>query len=94
MRFRRDADDPAAPRRPAGGVRRRLRLRVDPIACTGHGICWELVPELIRPDDWGFPVIDGEAIPPSLMVEVRRAIAACPVLALRLEQTPVGAPAR
>jgi ferredoxin len=63
----------------------RPRLRVDPIACTGHGLCRELLPELIRLDDWGYPIVDGEAIPPSLMSEVRRAITACPALALRLE---------
>ena len=38
------------------------RLRVDPIACTGHGACAELFPERIRLDDWGFPLIDDAPI--------------------------------
>lgn len=62
-----------------------VRLRVGPIACTGHGICAELLPELIRLDDWGYPIVDGSSIDPSLMADVRRTIAACPALALRLE---------
>ena len=34
-------------------------LRVDPIACDGHGNCHELLPELIGLDRWGYPIIDG-----------------------------------
>ena len=64
----------------------QLRLRVDPIACTGHGICAELLPEMIRLDDWGYPIIHDVAIKPSLMDDVRRTVAACPALALRLER--------
>jgi ferredoxin len=67
----------------------QLRLRVDPIACTGHGICRELLPEMIRLDDWGYPIVDGDAVQPSLMNDVRRAVTACPALALRLERIPL-----
>jgi ferredoxin len=63
----------------------RLRLRVDPIACTGHGICAELLPELIRLDDWGYPIVEETPVDPLLKGDARRAIAACPALALRLE---------
>jgi ferredoxin len=63
-------------------------LRVDPIACTAHGICAELLPEMIRLDDWGYPIVeDAPGVPPDLQ-DVRRAIAACPTLALRLERAP------
>jgi ferredoxin len=67
-------------------VKERSRLRVDPIACTGHGICAELLPELIRLDDWGYPIIQDVPIQTPLMDDVRRTIAACPALALRLER--------
>ena len=60
------------------------RIRVDPIACKGHGVCAELFPERIRLDDWGYPIIDERAIPDELMVHARRAIAECPRTALRL----------
>jgi ferredoxin len=61
-----------------------MRLGVDPIACDGHGLCAELLPELIALDDWGYPVITDEPIPPELWSLARRAVSACPTLALRL----------
>ena len=32
-------------------------LRVNPIACTGRGVCAELLPELITIDPWGYPIV-------------------------------------
>jgi ferredoxin len=60
----------------------RPRLRVNPIACEAHGLCAELFPERITLDEWGYPVIDGAPIPKELLDHARRAIAACPTLAL------------
>jgi ferredoxin len=62
-------------------------LRVDPIACDGHGLCAELLPERIDLDDWGYPIIDPEPIPPGLEGHAKEAVAACPMLALRLGST-------
>jgi ferredoxin len=59
-------------------------LRVDPIACTAHGLCAELLPERIRLDDWGYPLLDERPLTPELVGHARRAAAACPTLALRL----------
>jgi ferredoxin len=39
------------------------RLLVDPVACTGHGLCAELLPELIVLDAWGYPVLADQAVP-------------------------------
>lgn len=64
------------------------RLRVDPIACEAHGLCAELVPELVAADDWGYPIVDGRPVPAELVAHARRAVAACPRLALRLEREP------
>ena len=61
-------------------------LRVNPIACDGRGICAELFPERVTLDDWGYPILDPKPIPASLEGHARRAVAACPTLALRLEQ--------
>jgi ferredoxin len=63
---------------------RRSRLIVNPIACDGRGLCAELLPELIRLDDWGFPVIAAGDIPPALLREVAVAERLCPRLALRM----------
>ena len=60
------------------------RLRVNPIQCTGHGVCAELLPELIAVDEWGYPIVDSRPVPPALDRDARRAVAACPVLALKL----------
>jgi ferredoxin len=64
----------------------RTTMRVDPIACDGHGLCAELFPERITLDDWGYPIIDGKPIPDDLLAHARRAADACPTLALLLEQ--------
>jgi ferredoxin len=59
-------------------------LRVNPIECTAHGVCAELLPELITVDEWGYPIVDPRPVPPALTREARRAVSACPTLALRL----------
>ena len=63
-------------------------LRIDPIACTGHGICHELFPERIELDTWGFPIIDRTPIPDDLLPHARRAVEACPKRALVVEPVP------
>jgi ferredoxin len=59
-------------------------LTVDRIRCDGRGLCAELLPELVRLDDWGYPIVAPGPIPDHLMGHARRATAACPVLALAL----------
>jgi ferredoxin len=62
------------------------RLRVNPIMCEAHGLCAELLPELIRLDDWGYPILEQEQVPDELLGLARRAADACPTLALLLEE--------
>jgi ferredoxin len=59
-------------------------LRIDPVKCTAHGLCAELYPERIWLDDWGYPVIEPGSIPAFELEHARRAVAACPAVALRL----------
>jgi ferredoxin len=61
-------------------------LHVDPISCEGHGLCAELFPERVGLDDWGYPIVDPEPIPAALEGHARRAVSACPMLALRLQR--------
>jgi ferredoxin len=63
----------------------RLRLRIDPIACDGRGVCAELLPELLRFDDWGYPILEDDVVPPDLVKTARVACDLCPKLALHLE---------
>ena len=61
------------------------KVRVNPIACDAHGLCVELLPELIRLDDWGYPIIEIDEVPSELLGLARRAVDACPTLALILD---------
>ena len=71
-------------------IARRPQLEVDWPSCDGRGLCAELLPELIARDDWGFPLLATREVPPELVAHARRAVAACPTLALRLVRTPPG----
>lgn len=65
------------------------RLSVRPIECRAHGLCAELLPELIELDEWGYPLLAGGAaaeVPPPLLALAREAVTACPTLALRLDR--------
>jgi ferredoxin len=60
------------------------QLRVNPIDCAGHGLCAELLPELITLDEWGYPILSREPVPWRLERQARRAVTDCPALALAL----------
>ena len=82
MTANRDGETLHQPRFPEPG------LRVNPIACEAHGVCIELLPELISADPWGYPVIRPGPVPLHLQSLARRAVAACPTLALMLTSPP------
>jgi ferredoxin len=82
-----------APRRRHAGHRRRGGrqqpaegpiLQVNPIDCEAHGLCIELLPELISADPWGYPIIAPGPVPAELLSHAQRAVTACPTLALLL----------
>lgn len=65
-------------------TRRRLglvddtTLAVDRIACTGHGVCAQLLAQ-VRLDEWGYPIVDHATVP---TVDADVAIRLCPARAL------------
>ncbi|HMJ39245.1 MAG TPA: ferredoxin [Verrucomicrobiae bacterium] len=63
-----------------------MKLSVDRIKCDGHGLCAELLPELIRLDDWGYPILSPGKVPDHLLPLAQRAVDGCPVLALALRK--------
>jgi ferredoxin len=63
-----------------------VRVRLNPIACEAHGLCVELLPELIRLDDWGFPLIEQPLVPDQLESLARLAESSCPTLAIVIEE--------
>ena len=70
-------------------------LRLNPIACDAHGVCADLLPEMVTLDPWGYPVIAPGPVPADLEEHARRAVASCPTLALRLDRGPgAGRPER
>ena len=60
------------------------RLMVDWPACKGHGLCAELVPELVTLDEWGYPILADRPVTRGVQGHAQRAVAACPTLALLL----------
>ena len=62
------------------------RLRVNPLLCDAYGHCAELLPQLISHDEWGYPVVLPGQVPEHLEADAKRAVGACPRLALLLER--------
>lgn len=62
-------------------------LVVDRIKCDGRGLCAELLPELIRLDDWGYPILAPGGVPEHLLPLAQRAVDDCPVLAIALRRS-------
>jgi len=64
------------------------RLHVDWTRCDGHGLCADLLPEVLTRDAWGYPVSrspDGALdVARSLREHAERAGDMCPLLALTL----------
>ena len=60
-----------------------MKLAIDWTRCDGHGLCAALLPDRITRDEWGYPVLHHTDADPEDR-SVRRAVAVCPALALRL----------
>ena len=69
-------------------TRTEPHLAVDWTSCDGRGLCAELLPELVRRDDWGYPLLAPGPVPPALVDHATHAVRACPTLALRLRRVP------
>jgi ferredoxin len=74
------------------GMRRRsggFLLSLNPILCDGFGHCAELAPDLVRLDEWGYPIIVSSPVPLSnlsALESARYAVRGCPRQALRIER--------
>lgn len=54
------------------------RVRVDELACEGHGRCQDNAPEVFQLDDDDVSRVQLDAIPDELVEKVERAIRTCP----------------
>jgi ferredoxin len=70
-------------------VIKEFTLAIDRIKCDGRGLCAELLPELIRLDDWGYPILAPGPIPEHLRPLAQRAVEDCPVLAIAVRRKQV-----
>jgi ferredoxin len=64
----------------------RERLRVDPVACDGVGICAHLAPRLVTVDSWGYPILPAEPLDRSGRRSAALAVAGCPRRALFIDR--------
>ena len=66
-----------------------MRIAVDRPRCEGHGLCEQAAPEVFQLDDDGILEhhFDGRDIPVELQSGASEAVLACPVAALRIEQS-------
>ena len=72
-------------RRRSGG----FVLKVNPILCDGFGHCAELAPDLVRMDEWGYPIIAQTPVPLSNLSSLesaRYAVRGCPRQALQIDR--------
>ena len=54
-------------------------LRVDRIACTGHGVCASVLPHHVELDEWGYPIVTDPVV---TAADGTTAIRLCPARAL------------
>ena len=60
------------------------RFTLDWALCDGHGLCADVVPELIQRGPDGHPLVLTATIPPYLAARAKAAVRRCPALALRV----------
>jgi ferredoxin len=69
-------------------VAKTIALQLNPITCQAHGLCAQELPELVRLDEWGYPILPTGPVPDHLVKRAKAAANACPVLALRVVTAP------
>ena len=60
-------------------------IRVDRIACSAHGVCASVAPQLFALDEWGYPIVLKEQVGRERQ-QAKRAVTLCPARALYLQQ--------
>ncbi|MFF4325081.1 NADH-ubiquinone oxidoreductase-F iron-sulfur binding region domain-containing protein [Streptomyces sp. NPDC048387] len=69
-----------------GGGGSAERLVVDWTLCKGHGLCVDIIPDVVRLDADGYPASASMPVPAWLRPKALRAVRRCPALALRLRE--------
>jgi len=61
-----------------------MRIELDREACTGHGRCYSLAPEVYEADDDGYCARSPGEVPPELERAARIGVESCPEQALTI----------
>ena len=63
-----------------------MKIVVDGERCSGHGRCYDVAPQLLESDEYGFVSIRGSSmeVPPELQSTAEEAAAWCPERAITL----------
>jgi ferredoxin len=68
-----------------------MKVRLDTSKCVGHAQCYAVDPELFPIDDAGYSVLQTHTVRPDDEQATRDGVAACPELAMILEESqPTG----
>ena len=67
-----------------------MKIRLDRAACTGHGRCYALAPDLFDEDDEGYCVLRSVELTEADLTRARLAVRNCPEEALSLEGVEAG----
>jgi ferredoxin len=62
-----------------------VKVRLEQSKCVGHAQCYAVDPELFPIDDSGYSILEAHTVRPEDEQLVRDGVAACPELALLLE---------
>ena len=63
-----------------------MRIRVDNSKCAGHAQCYAVNPDLFPLDDSGYSILTEHEVKPEDELKTRQGVAACPEMALILEE--------
>ena len=63
-----------------------MKVRLEQSKCIGHAQCYAVDPELFPIDDSGYSVLEEHEVKPEDEGKTREGVAACPELALVLDE--------
>lgn len=63
-----------------------MRIHVDNSKCAGHAQCYAVDPDLFPLDDAGYSTLQEHEVAPDDEAKTREGVAACPEMALILEE--------
>ena len=62
-----------------------MKIKVDFDLCESNALCEAMAPEVFELDDDDFLVVKAEETTPETLEDAKRAVAACPRAAIKLE---------